>query len=72
MLEARYGIAASGGSACNIGSAKPSHVLLALGPDEKLAESAVRVSLGSDNKPEDADYIVNALKESAEYLRARG
>ena len=71
LLDAKYGICVSGGSACNTNSIKPSHVLLALGLSEELAESAVRVSLNQDNTPEDAEYIVKALRESVEYLRSR-
>ena len=68
LLDAKYGICVSGGSACNTNSKKPSHVLLALGLSEELAESAVRISLNQDNSPEDAEYIVRALRESTEYL----
>ena len=69
LLDAKYGICVSGGSACNTNSKKPSHVLLALGLSEELAESAVRISINQDNSPEDVAYIVKALRESTEYLR---
>ena len=71
LLDAKYGVCVSGGSACNTDSKKPSHVLLALGLSEELAESAVRISLNQDNRPEDVAYIVTALKESVAYLRNR-
>ena len=71
LLDAKYGLCVSGGSACNTNSKKPSHVLLALGLGQELAESAVRISLSQDNDPEDVDYIVTALRESVEYLRSR-
>ena len=70
LLDAKYGICVSGGSACSTGSKTPSHVLLALGRSEELAESAVRISLNQDNTPGDADYIVRAIRESMAYLRA--
>ena len=70
LLDAKYGICVSGGSACNTNSKKPSHVLLALGLSEELAESAVRISLNQDNSMEDVEYILKALKESVAYLRA--
>ncbi|MHB1223283.1 MAG: cysteine desulfurase family protein [Gemmatimonadaceae bacterium] len=41
------GVACSGGSACQSGSAAPSHVLLGIGTRPDLASSAVRMSLGS-------------------------
>ena len=50
---------------------KPSHVLLALGLSEELAESAVRISLSQDNTLEDVDYILKAIGESTAYLRSR-
>ena len=70
LLDAKYGICVSGGSACNTNSKKPSHVLLALGLSEELAESAVRFSINQDNTPEDVEYIVTAVRESVEYLRS--
>ena len=70
LLDAKYGICVSGGSACNTSNKKPSHVLLALGIDEKLAESAVRISINQDNTMEDAIYIIKAIKESVDYLRS--
>ncbi|HEY0971542.1 MAG TPA: cysteine desulfurase family protein [Gemmatimonadales bacterium] len=41
------GVACSGGSACQSGSASPSHVLTAIGVRPDIASSAVRMSLGS-------------------------
>lgn len=40
------GIAVSSGSACSSGSFKSSHVLQAMGADEKAAKSALRISIG--------------------------
>ena len=40
------GICASSGSACSAGSLEPSHVLLGLGVEKRLANSLVRFSLG--------------------------
>lgn len=69
LLDAKYGVCVSGGSACNTNSKKPSHVLTALSLPEELAESAVRISLNQDNTLEDVEYIVKALKESTAYLK---
>ncbi|MDR0904859.1 MAG: cysteine desulfurase [Oscillospiraceae bacterium] len=55
------GVAASSGSACMAGSDLPSHVLSALGFDERLAKSALRLTLGRYNTREDADGILRAL-----------
>jgi len=43
------GICASGGAACSAGSLEPSHVLLAMGVDMKLANSLLRFSLGRES-----------------------
>lgn len=69
LLDAKYGISASGGSACSASSFEPSHVLTAMGLTKEEAESAVRISLGPENTMEDAAYIVKAIRESVEYLR---
>lgn len=71
LLDAKYGISVSGGSACNTNSSSPSHVLRALGLSDELAESAIRISINQDNTTGDVDYIVNALKECIEFLRNR-
>lgn len=71
LLDAKYGICASGGSACSASSSEPSHVLTAMGLTKEEAESAVRISLGQENTMEDADYIITALKESVTWLRER-
>ena len=40
------GVAASSGSACTAGSLEPSHVILAMGYDERNARRSVRFSFG--------------------------
>jgi cysteine desulfurase len=55
------GIAASTGSACASGAAKPSHVLRAMGLDEDLARSAVRFSLGWSSTARDVDTLLGVL-----------
>ncbi len=57
------GIAVSNGSACTSGSLKPSHVVLALGRDEKTALATVRFSFGRGNTVEDVDYAVEKFVE---------
>ncbi len=57
------GIAVSSGSACTSGAIQPSHVLKALGFDDQRAKSSVRISFGKENKIEEIDYFVEALKE---------
>ena len=64
------GIAASSGSACTSGSLDPSHVLLAIGRVHDVAHGSLRLSIGEDLTTEDADYIINAVKDTVAYLRS--
>lgn len=58
----RKGIAVSSGSACHSGQTEPSHVLMAMGVSEDVARNAIRVSFGKDNKAEDVNEFMEALK----------
>ena len=64
------GICASSGSACSAGSLEPSHVVSALGVDQKLANSLVRFSLGRDSTIEEVEQVVSLLPEVVK--RAQG
>jgi cysteine desulfurase len=55
------GIAASGGSACNSGSDKGSHVLEGIGADR--TRPAVRFSFCKNSTKEEVDYTISKLKE---------
>ncbi len=63
------GIAVSAGSACSSGSTEPSHVLLAMGIDPLLCQSALRISLGRDNTEEDIDYALEVIPPAVGRLR---
>ncbi len=69
LLDAR-GICASSGSACTSGSLDPSHVLLAIGLPHEIAHGSLRLSLSEETTMEDADQVVDALKEIIPTLRA--
>ena len=64
------GICASSGSACSAGSLEPSHVVSALGVDQKLANSLVRFSLGRDSTMEEVEHVIALLPEVV--MRAQG
>jgi cysteine desulfurase len=55
------GIAVSAGSACDAGSLRPSHVLLAMGRPAAEARSALRISIGRETTAGDLARLVDAL-----------
>jgi cysteine desulfurase len=57
------GIAVSAGSACSSGKVEPSHVLLAMGANEREAAEAIRVSLGSGSTAEDVQKFIAAWRD---------
>lgn len=57
------GICASSGSACSAGSLEPSHVLVGLGVERKLANSLVRFSLGRDSTAEEISFAENIVPQ---------
>jgi cysteine desulfurase len=66
------GVAASGGSACNAGSLRPSHVLVAMGLRPEEAQAAIRFSTGQGTTEAEIDRAVEALAEIVPRLRSRG
>jgi len=63
------GVAAASGSACQSGAVEVSHVLSAMGLDERAARSGVRVSFGWTSRPADGDLAAAAVVECVEDLR---
>ncbi len=57
------GIAVSSGSACASGSIKPSHVISALGYNEKVAKATLRFSFGKYTTKEELSYTINVLRK---------
>ncbi len=55
------GIAASGGSACQSGSNKGSHVLEEILDDKELKKTSVRFSFSRFNTKEEVDQVINVL-----------
>jgi len=64
------GVAVSGGSACHSGATEPSHVLLAMGLEKKLARSSLRFSLLKTATDADVDRVLRVVPEAVEHLRA--
>jgi len=63
------GVMASSGSACTSYSADPSHVLKAIGLDDRLAKGSLRLSLSPDTTLDDAGFIISAVEKSVLTLR---
>ncbi len=61
-------IAVSTGSACQAGVAEPSHVVLALGLDDRAARSVLRFTLGRTSTDADVDAVLTRLPDA--YARA--
>ncbi|MFQ6073452.1 MAG: cysteine desulfurase NifS [Methanosarcinales archaeon] len=66
----RKGIAASTGSACSSTKLEPSHVLLAIGLKPEDAHGSLRLTLGRENTKKEVEYVLEALMEVVEKLRA--
>lgn len=66
------GISVSTGSACQAGVAEPSHVVLALGLDDRAARSVLRLTLGHTSTEDDVDAVLAALPSAYERAVASG
>lgn len=69
MMMAIKDLAVSSGSACTSASLEPSYVLRALGRDDELAHSSIRITIGRFNTREEIDYAVKLLHEKIAKLR---
>lgn len=63
-------IAVSSGSACTSASLEPSYVLRAMGLNDELAHSSLRITVGRFTTREEVDYVVDRIRENVERLRA--
>ena len=68
LLDSK-GICASSGSACTSGSLDTSQVLLAIGLPHEIAHGSLRLTISDQITMEDADYVVDNLKEIVNHLR---
>lgn len=67
LIEAK-GIAVSAGSACSAKSKEPSHVLKAIGLDDALAKSSVRISIDETLTDAELDYLLKGIVECIKAL----
>ncbi len=69
LIMAIKDIAVSSGSACTSASLEPSYVLRALGRNDELAHSSIRITLGRFTTQEEVDYAANLIKSKVGKLR---
>ena len=63
-------LAVSSGSACTSASLEPSYVLRALGVEEELAHTSLRIGFGRFTTQEEVDYAVEKIANEVTRLRA--
>ena len=69
LLALQSKIAISSGSACSSGNTKPSHVLKALGRDDRLARASLRFGIGRFNTLEEIEKTIDVVTSTIVDLR---
>lgn len=70
VMAVRERIALATGSACTSSSLDPSHVLKAIGADDRRARGAVRISLGPSTNRVEVSTAIDVLAEAVTSLRS--
>jgi len=63
-------VAVSSGSACTSASLEPSYVLRALGVEEEMAHTSIRMGIGRMTTESEIDYVIATIIEHVNKLRA--
>jgi cysteine desulfurase len=69
LLMGLKGVAISSGSACTSASLEPSYVLKAMGLNDELAHSSLRISIGRFTTREEVDQIADLIAREVARLR---
>jgi len=69
LIMALKDLAVSSGSACTSASLEPSYVLRALGREDELAHSSIRLTLGRFTTAEEVDYAIDKIRLQVARLR---
>ena len=69
LMMAMKDVAVSSGSACTSASLEPSYVLRALGRDDELAHSSIRMTIGKYTTGEDIEFVLKIIKANVKKLR---
>ena len=68
----RHGITCSSGSACAAGSDEPSHVLLAIGIEPNVAQTAVRFTMDENTTLDEVAEVVSRVADAVTSVSALG
>ena len=69
LLMGLKDVALSSGSACTSASLEPSYVLRAMGLDDELAHSSLRMTIGRFTTREEVDYVASLIRDKVTRLR---
>ena len=69
LLLDSEGVSASAGSACSAGVPRPSHVLIAMGIAEELADASLRISIGASNTRDEIKKVISLMPSVVERAR---
>ena len=69
LMMALRELALSSGSACTSASLEPSYVLRAIGRNDELAHSSLRISIGRFTTEQDIDYAIERIRHAVAKLR---
>jgi len=69
LMMALRDLAVSSGSACTSASLEPSYVLRALGLNDELAHSSLRITIGRFTTDDDIDFTIEKIHDAVSKLR---
>ena len=69
MIMALKDLAVSSGSACTSASLEPSYVLRAIGVEEDMAHTSLRIGFGRFSTDEEVDYAISLIGREVGRLR---
>lgn len=71
LMADMSGFMVSTGSACNSRVLEPSHVLVALGHSDEVANSSIRITISNDITMDQIDYVVDELERCIKLIKGQ-